>query len=161
MTITPDIDTGLASLDIDTDVIVSIVDVEWDIETEIVAQFNKWGVQDHPSFCPDSDRFFGRVNGAHMDGRHGRIRSRNEYYGIPSAHIARRLCDLRHRDGRGTYADIALEEVCEAFEADNDEDLVAELVQCAGVFAQWAACVKRRMGAVVDVDGLPVEQVAA
>lgn len=51
---------------------------------------------------------------------------------------------LYHAGGTGTWSDILVEELTEAIEADNDEDLRAELVQVAAVAVQWIAAIDRR-----------------
>lgn len=57
------------------------------------------------------------------------------------------LTDTRFRAGDGTWRDILLEEVFEAFAEDDPESLRAELVQVAAVAQAWAEAIDRRGGA--------------
>lgn len=99
-----------------------------DAMTEMERQVGKFGEQNRPSFCalPVEPR------------------QRTGVYGIPSADFAKARTDGHARTGILTWADIALEEVCEAFEEpEGSEALYVELIQCSAVFASWAANVKR------------------
>lgn len=109
-----------------------------DVAEEVNEQIAKWGQQDPPSFCRDGL--------AQHGGRFG--------YGLPFAgeqlpsvvvaNIMREACQARFRIGEGAWADIALEEIAEAFAESGDPTaLYTELVQCAAVFVSWAASVQR------------------
>lgn len=94
---------------------------------EVERQDAKWGEQHHPSFVSD-DLFHRRVS-----------------YKLRPAFMAKNVCEVRHADGRGTWADIAMKEIAEAFEEpEGSDELYEELIQCSAVFAQWAADVKRK-----------------
>ena len=89
------------------------------VGTERAAQDAKWGPQNHP------------------DGTGGRDAR-------DACDAARMLCDLRHREGRGTWSDILREEVCEAFAESDPRKLRAELVQVAAVAVAWVEAIDRR-----------------
>ena len=90
-----------------------------EIDAERARQDAKWGEQNHPS------------------------RS-NELHGIMSADSARSMCDARFADGRGAWADIAVEELAEAIDAPDEVARRAELVQLAAVVVAWIECIDRR-----------------
>jgi hypothetical protein len=60
------------------------------------------------------------------------------------ANAARRACQQAFDAGVGTFVDIALEEVMEAFAETDPEKLYAEVIQCAAVFVKWAERIKIR-----------------
>lgn len=99
------------------------------VAAERVRQDAKWGEQNHPSFS------FGITSGEHNCG----------YYNIPTAEDAKASCDQAFKAGHGTFGDILLEEVCEAFEeVEDDEKLEIELVQVAAVAISWIEAIHRR-----------------
>ncbi len=61
------------------------------------------------------------------------------WYGIPTEAMAKVCTDRRFEDGEGTWADVLVEELCEAIEATlkSREELRAELVQVAAVAVAW------------------------
>lgn len=63
--------------------------------------------------------------------------------GIQSREAARRLCDSRFRQGSGTWLDILLEEVAEAFAEDDVRGLRVELIQVAAVTVAWVEAIDR------------------
>jgi hypothetical protein len=89
------------------------------ISDERDAQDAKWGEQNHP------------------DGTGGRDAA-------VMAAALRTQCDARHRQGRGTFADILAEEVAEAFAEEDPGKLRTELVQVAAVAAAWVEAIDRR-----------------
>lgn len=91
------------------------------VEAEMFRQIDLWGEQNHPSFDPH------RIHG---------------FFG--NADQMRTICETAFAQGRGTWADILLEEVAEAFDERDDPDaLVKELIQVAAVALSWAASVER------------------
>lgn len=94
-----------------------------DVLRERQRQDAKWGEQNHPDGTgPDEcPRFF-----------------------LPSADVARKLCDREHHSGNGTWAHIAVEELCEAVECGDATDLRKELVQTAAVLVAWVEAIDRR-----------------
>lgn len=93
-------------------------------------QDERWGVQDHRSV----PRYRVGVPAT-------------EFLGLPTADFARHRCDKRFCEmGIGTWADILVEEVCEAIEAAElgEEALERELVQAGAVIVAWIECIRRR-----------------
>lgn len=99
----------------------------------------KWGEQNHPSLSPEVPREIPEDTAADM--------------GVPSANTARQRVENLARRGMLGYADIALEEFCEAIEAaaevpeapDEDESFLrVELVQTAAVLVAWIESIDRR-----------------
>jgi hypothetical protein len=91
-----------------------------EVQHEREAQDEKWGPQNHPSFGPLAPVVIG-------------------------ADTARALCETNHQYGIGSFADILLEEVAEAFEERTDEaKLREELVQVAAVAVNWIEAIDRR-----------------
>lgn len=94
-----------------------------EVDTERTRQDAKWGQQDHP---------FVRVG--------------LRYLCMSGAEGARYRCDKRFSEKKGSYADILLEEVYEAIDADSEADARAELVQVAAVAVQAIQAIDRRQG---------------
>lgn len=89
----------------------------------------KWGVQNHPDLPP-------------FDEAHA---TPNAWFGLPTADDARDACEAAFKNGRGSYAHIFNEEVCEAIEAAPDPvKLREELIQVAAVAVAWVECIDRR-----------------
>lgn len=61
-----------------------------------------------------------------------------------TANLYRDLCDIRHRKGIGSWADILLEEVYEALAEGDPAKLKVELVQSAAVIVAWIEAIDRR-----------------
>lgn len=94
-----------------------------DIADEQVRQLDKWGVQHHQDTPIGSDGL-----------------SVFELLHIPAVEMAKATTDDLHRTAQETWADILLEEFCEAVEAAQEESaehLREELVQVAAVAASW------------------------
>ncbi len=70
-------------------------------------------------------------------------------YGVPHEAFAKETCERAFREGRGTWADIAVEEVAEAIGAEDEQARRAELVQCAAVFVAWIEAIDRRAGMAI------------
>lgn len=97
---------------------VGIASVLADIAAERGQQIEKWGIQSLPSI-PGVDA----VNVT-------------EYLGIPSEADAKEVCQTAHAEGSLSWADVALEEFCEAVQAPPSKRR-AELVQLAAVVVAW------------------------
>jgi hypothetical protein len=100
---------------------------------ERARQDAKWGEQNPPNLSPELSGLSTSAVASDM--------------GIPSAHSARQSVEnLAERKALG-YADIALEEFCEAIEAaaeGDDAHLREELIQTAAVLVAWVECIDRR-----------------
>jgi len=92
-----------------------------------------WGEQTHPSVS------FPEAAPA----------TREAIYGVPSEAVAKDRCERAFRDGVGTYADIAVEEMAEVIAAGNEADRRAELVQLAAVCVAWIESIDRQEAANV------------
>lgn len=68
--------------------------------------------------------------------------SRQDWGVIEAA--AKAICDAASRDGKVTWRDILMEEVAEAFAADDPQHLREELVQVAAVAVKWIEAIDRR-----------------
>lgn len=104
-----------------------------EVRLERLRQDAKWGEQNHPDLARDV--------------RHMNALSVAEEMCLPSADVARQRVELLARAGELGYADIALEEFCEAIEAAANEDvgeLRKELIQTAAVLVAWVECIDRR-----------------
>ena len=91
------------------------------VAAELVRQHEKWGEQNHP------------------DGT-----SAVEW--VPTANMARAVCNSAASRGQVTWLAILCEEVYEAFAETEPDALRAELVQVAAVAQQWIAAIDRRVG---------------
>lgn len=87
-------------------------------------QDKKWGVQSHPSHHP------------HITSGKSTL-PRSTFYAIPEADLAKARVESAARNDELSWAEIAIEEFCEAIEAGNETDLRTELVQCAAVLVAW------------------------
>ena len=66
------------------------------------------------------------------------------YYGLPTEDDAKARCQGSFASGHGSWGDILVEEVAEAFSAPSLPQLREELVQVAAVAASWIAAIDRR-----------------
>lgn len=98
-------------------------------------QDEKWGEQNHPDFWPTKLPQTAEL--------------RATYYGVPQEGLAKHNCELAFAAGRGSWADILVEEVSEAIGAPHVEALREELVQVAAVAVKWVEAIDRRMSASV------------
>jgi hypothetical protein len=99
---------------------------------ERARQDAKWGEQNHPDV--------GRASAQTPDGV-------ADYHEVPNANRAKWICSTRARNGVVSFADIAVEELCEAIEAAalGDENAVrTEVIQLAAVCVQWVQAIDRR-----------------
>lgn len=103
--------------------------VLYEVAGERTRQDAKWGVQNHPDLPPFEEA----------------RATPNAWFGLPSADDARDACEAAFSRGRGSYAHIFVEEVCEAVEAAYDPaKLREELIQVAAVAVAWVECIDRR-----------------
>lgn len=93
-----------------------------EVEAERTRQDAKWGQQDHP------------------------VQRAEENYTAYDSGFARRRCDKRFAEGRGSFADILLEEVYEAIDAESEAEARKELVQVAAVAVSAIQAIDRRSG---------------
>lgn len=109
----------------------SVSEILSEVFTEVRAQWDKWGLQTHPLIhsCPL---------------RHGGV----VHYGVSnylthdSEDSAKRVCDDRFRQGSGSFADIIVEELAEAIEAEQRFLVLGEKPrQTRKELIQTAACV--------------------
>lgn len=98
-----------------------------DIAAERAWQHEKWGEQNHPNGTgPDASPMLC-----------------SPFTNAQLAGIAKRQSNQRAASGTVTYADILVEEVCEALAESDPAKLRAELVQVAAVAAQWVEAIDR------------------
>lgn len=121
----PDMIVANAASDVPTErVLIEVGD-------ERARQDAKWGVQNHPDLPPFEEA----------------RATPNAWFALPTADDARDACEAAFRNGRGSYAHIFVEEVCEAIEAAPDPaKLREELIQCAAVAVAWVEAIDRRTG---------------
>lgn len=93
---------------------------------ERVNQIDKWGEQNWPDFPPD-------LVGSDV----------NQHYNIPFENEAKGAVETRFRHHEGTYGDILIEEVAEAFSSTTKAELRAELIQVAAVAQAWVEKIDR------------------
>lgn len=100
-----------------------------EIANEVAAQEEKWGEQNH-------------YNGTGPNIEWIPLYSWN-MYAIEIAEELKSRCDLRHKKKTGTWLDILLEEMAEAFAEEDPQKLRRELIQVAAVAANWVRCIDR------------------
>lgn len=99
------------------------------IAQERIAQFQKWGEQNHPCLVE------GLLKYTPQD--------MTTEYGIPSESFAKHLCDNAFANNVGTFAHILVEELSEAVSAFDIKDRRQELVQAAAVVVAWIEKIDR------------------
>jgi hypothetical protein len=97
------------------------------IEDERIAQYLKWGQQDHPSFDED------------------------EYYGLVMEAQAKTICEEANFNQRLTWPHILIEEVSEAVYAKTNEKRIEELIQVAAVAVAWIESLQRKESETTEV----------
>jgi hypothetical protein len=105
-------------------------------ELEALRQLRIWGEQNHPNFLSYPEHVNVPISRA-LD------------YGVLTEDQAKRNCEFAFEFGKGTYAHIFVEEVCEAIGAMDEESLVGELIQVQAVCINWIRAIHRRRN--VDV----------
>jgi hypothetical protein len=126
-------------------------EVLWEIHDERAKQDTKWGEQNHPNVDP--------LVAEHVAANVGQPRREltiARFYRVPTATVARELCQQAAADGRSTWGDILLEEFCEFLEAAGLGDDVAargELVQLAAVAVAAVQAHDRRQAQKAARDG--------
>jgi len=104
-----------------------------EIIAERIRQDRKWGEQNHPSirkFLINEKAPFKSYEIA-------------DEYKIPDQEEAKRICDLMAARNECTWADIAIEEMCEAVCATDEVHRREELVQLAAVVMAWIESIDR------------------
>ena len=66
------------------------------------------------------------------------------YYRVPRAASAQEACERHFKLGYGSWADILVEEVAEAIDATDEDNLIEELIQVAAVASGWVEAIQRR-----------------
>lgn len=97
-----------------------------EVRRERELQDVKWGVQRHQSVLAMEPE------------------ARAMHYGIPTEARAKERCEEAFKEGLGTWADIAVEELAEVVCARDDVVRRGELVQLAAVCAAWIEDIDRR-----------------
>lgn len=97
------------------------------IRSERLRQDAKWGQQNHSSVSLTT----AFAEDACTD------------YGIPTEAEAKAACEDAIEHGILSWADIAIEEMCEAVNANGDIPRREELVQLAAVVVAWIECIDR------------------
>lgn len=113
-----------------------------EVRLERLRQDAKWGEQNHPDLSPETKRYVMALGSMKQAPDVAA-----EDMGVPSANTARQRVENLARRGTLGYADIALEEFCEAIEAAAQDDvgeLRKELIQTAAVLVAWVECIDRR-----------------
>jgi hypothetical protein len=105
---------------------------------ELRRAWMKFGLQNRPSFAAHLPERF-------HDSQMGTWQSevRNRYYDIPSEREAKAACNMRFAAETGTWADIFLEEMAEAFGGQDQDEVRTELVQVAAMALAWVATIDR------------------
>lgn len=104
-----------------------------EVEKEEQKQLDKWGEQNHP--CLDQT-LLNREGGCTPE-------RMCDNYDIPSENVAKFLCDNSFKNGTGTYAHIALEELSEVISEFDIEKRRQELIQLAAVCISWIKKIDR------------------
>lgn len=99
--------------------------VDDDVWEELIAQDDKWGVQDHPDVHEEDPEYDRKVYGIWAD----------RWKGANAGRVERRSL---------AWDGILLEEVYEALAESDEGRLYAELIQVAAVAQQWAEAILRR-----------------
>lgn len=76
------------------------------------------------------------------------------------ADAARESCEKAFKEGRGSWFDILLEEVMEASAEEDEDALMAELIQVAAVAKSWTRAILRRKAVrLLSIQGLTAQEV--
>lgn len=105
------------------------------VADELLRQGYKWGEQNHPSFS-------GNLSEESVPSKEN-AEALASLYNLPTPQLAKAQCEKAAQDGTLTWMHILMEEVAECLEADNVQDLQAELIQVAAVAINWAECLER------------------
>lgn len=99
---------------------MNIVKIDFDsaVSTEEQAQLDQWKEQNHPDGTGPENKIL--------------------------ADAARESCEHAAANGHLTWKDILLEEMFEAFAEEDEEALIAELIQSAAVIKSWIKAIQRR-----------------
>lgn len=103
----------------------------------------KWGPQDHPSVDPILLNRKGSCSPQRMA----------QEYELPTEERAKFMCQEAFRKKEGTFAHVAVEELCEVIACLGDEEAMRqELVQTAAVCVAWIEAIDRRAKLAVPAD---------
>lgn len=101
------------------------------------SQIDKFGVQNHPCVMTDENcekfGFSTKIN-------------RTFFHNLPTEQMAQQNCEIAFEQGYGTYAHIAVEELCEVIEAKSSEERREELIQLMTVCYAWIEKIDRENG---------------
>lgn len=100
-----------------------------EILDEVINQYNKWGIMNHPSVAPTLNP----KNGQQL----------SEYYEIPTETQARNLCEEAFISNNGSWSVIAVEELVESINASHPQHRREELIQLAAVCISWIDSIDR------------------
>lgn len=113
-------------------------DVLTEVANERVRQLRKWGRQDH---LPSLDTVLLNRPGSCTAQRMA------EEYEVPTAVRAKFTTGIKAKRGDLTYADVLVEEVCEAIaELGDERSMRNELIQVAAVAVAWVEAIDKRLG---------------
>lgn len=104
------------------------------VARERTAQDMKWGEQNHPDGTGDNQSTWRALESP--------LFHETDSTGVADA--ARDACNRNHQFGVGTWSDILLEEVAEAFAETEPRSLKEELLQVAAVAVAWVGAIERR-----------------
>jgi len=104
-----------------------------EVQLERDRQDKKWGQQNHP--CLDQVLL-------NREGGCTQLRMAQNY-SIPSEVMGKQTCDRRFDVGTGTWADIAIEEMCEIVGEFDPVKRREEIIQLAAVCVAWAEKIDR------------------
>lgn len=100
----------------------TLIKVLAEVRAERRRQFDKWGVQNHPSFDDDRDLALAKHN----------------------ERLMKTVVETGVQTGKLLFSDIFLEEVAEALAAENEDELRIELIQAAAAAIAWVEAIDRR-----------------
>lgn len=100
----------------------TLIKVLAEVRAERRRQFEKWGQQDHPSFPADRDLSVAALN----------------------MKYAKLIVENTAAAGGVSFQDILYEEIAEAFAAESERELRAELIQVAATAVAWVEAIDRR-----------------
>lgn len=103
------------------------------VNNEVVKQHQKWGQQNHPSLDPVLLNRSGVCTPERMC----------QEYEIPGELRSQFLCENAFKKNQGTWAHIAVEELCESISEFDPEKRKQELIQLAAVCISWIDSIDR------------------
>lgn len=100
-----------------------------EILEEVINQYNKWGIMNHPSIA----NTLNPVNGPQI----------SSYYEVPKEQRAKDLCEEAFASDNPSWGVIAVEELVESLTAFDPEHRREELIQLAAVCISWIDSIDR------------------